>query len=294
MRFITKSKQALYALSAVLAVILGMGFQPVEAGSYHQLQVPNSKVTAANGINNLNEIVGFYFGQSGPIHGYLLSNGKYTNVDYPGATTTEVDGINDSGSMVGLYNTGGTDHGWILQNGTFTQIDYPGAADTVPMAINNSGEVVGNWDTGQPNSERAFKYVNGTFTQLNIPGAVVDGAAGVDTNGDISGFYQTSPGGPTYGFILRSSGQLVTIKDPAAQAATSGSGMNNKLQVVGSYLISNSFGNFEGFVWSSGKFANIMYPGSTTTYASAINDSGVLVGDWFNQTSFEEGFYYIP
>jgi probable HAF family extracellular repeat protein len=275
----------------MLALVLGMGFQPAQAGSYHLIQVPNSKTTSANGINNSNQVVGFYIDQQNLIHGFLLSNGKYTTIDYPGGVITEVDGIDDSGVMVGLYTSSDESvHGWISQNNQFTTIDYPGATDTVPMAISNTGEVVGNWSS-QPNTQHMFKYVNGTFTAFDIPGATSEGVGGVDTNGDTSGAYVNSAG--DYGFILRSNGQLLTIKDPVNPNGTSGSGMNNKFQAVGSYLIPGTFYNSAGFMWSSGRFSNINYPGATTTFPTAINNSDIVVGSWFNQTT-SEGFYYAP
>ena len=128
MHHLTQFRQSLYLLSAVLVVAFGTGSQPAQAASYHLIQVPNS-VTAANGPDRA-------------IHGYELSNGKYTTIDYPGAATTEVNGINDSGTILGLYTTtaAGPVHGWIWQNGTFTAIDYPGATDTVPLAISNTGD----------------------------------------------------------------------------------------------------------------------------------------------------------
>ena len=300
MNVFAKPNQFVYAIVAVLFVILGVGVRPAHAGSYHLIEVPGSTTTSAWGINNLNQIVGYYCAEPGGvcfdqsfIHGFVLSNGKYTTIDYPGAEGTEVLGINDSGVMVGIDTTSdGLVHGWILQNGNFTQIDYPGATYTTPEAINNSGEIVGNESLAQPYTNHMFKYVNGTFTRMDIPGAQSEGANGVDANGDISGAYVANTN--DYGFILRSDGKLLTINDPVNPNTTGLNGLNNTGQAAGTYLIADTFGNFEGFVWSHGKFFNgIMYPGSTSTWAIGINNNEIVVGFWDNSTT-AEGFYYIP
>ena len=54
--------------------------------SYSNIQVPGSSITAAEGINNKGEVVGYYE-TSGKVYGFLLSNGSYTTISCPNATT---------------------------------------------------------------------------------------------------------------------------------------------------------------------------------------------------------------
>jgi probable HAF family extracellular repeat protein len=292
MQFLARSKEAFYVLCAVVTVMLGVGLRPAYAGSYHLIRVPNSGVTAANGINKYNQIVGFYIDQQNGIRGYLLSDGKYTTISY-GSNLVEVDGINDYGVMVGFYaaSTQGPLHGFILEKGKFKTIDYPGANITIPEAINNKGEVVGNW-SNESGTQHLFKYMNGRFTGFNIAGASrTEGVGGVDDNGDMSGFYGNNGG--NYGFILRSDGKLLTIKDPHDPGNTGLTGMNNKFQAVGSWF-EDTTETSHGFAWSGGKFIeSINYPGATSTIPQAINDKGIVVGCWF-VNSAEKGFYYVP
>jgi len=56
--------------------------------TYTTLQVPNSVLTSAIGVNNNGDIVGNYEDQNGKVHGFLLSNGT---------------GINNSRIIVGYY-----------------------------------------------------------------------------------------------------------------------------------------------------------------------------------------------
>jgi probable HAF family extracellular repeat protein len=63
--------------------------------------------TAATGINNLGQIVGYYLDSNNVQHGYLYSNGTYITLDDPlGSHATVATGINDSGQIVGFYLDG--------------------------------------------------------------------------------------------------------------------------------------------------------------------------------------------
>jgi probable HAF family extracellular repeat protein len=303
MRYVARSKQFLFpllflfALCAVLAVTAGAGPLSAQSGSYHLVQVPNSGLTAANGINKSGQIVGFYVSNTqNQILGYLFSGGKYTTISY-GDNLVEVNGINDSGVMVGFYGatTAGPFYGFILDHGVFTTISYPGATQyTIPEAINNKGEVVGNW-SDENGTQYLFKYVDGVFTDVSITGATrTVGVGGVNDNGDISGFYGNNGG--NYGFVLHSDGELQTIEDPNDPTVTGLAGLNNKGQAVGNWY-NNNTQETKGFLWSDGKFKNVNYPGASSTYPLGVTDSGMIVGCWFISSfdsSQEEGFYYIP
>src|SRR5437660_12842098 len=71
----------------------------------------NAAGTAANGINDTGQIVGWYEDGSGGLHSFLYSGGIYTTLDDPLATSgpnagTEADGINGAGQIVGHYRAG--------------------------------------------------------------------------------------------------------------------------------------------------------------------------------------------
>ena len=86
--------------SATLAI--KYTFTPINVpGAYHW--------TAAYGINDSNNITGFYEDFKG-LHGFLYVGGNFTPIDPPGASFTQAYGINDSNNIVGYYQdaTGGT------------------------------------------------------------------------------------------------------------------------------------------------------------------------------------------
>ena len=58
---------------------------------------------AANGINNLGDVVGDMLLYTSNFEGFRYTNGNFEKLDYPGATSTYLYGINDSGIMVGYY-----------------------------------------------------------------------------------------------------------------------------------------------------------------------------------------------
>jgi hypothetical protein len=56
----------------------------------------------ANGLNDLDQVVGWYDdGSGGPIHGLFWQNGVSTTLDLPGATRTILRDINDAGQILG-------------------------------------------------------------------------------------------------------------------------------------------------------------------------------------------------
>ncbi len=88
--------------------ILGRGDTPIS--------IPGAVGTIANDINNVNTIVGAYWGsdESYPTtHGFVLSNGRYVSIDVPGASSTTVEGVNDAGVIVGTYTEGRESHGFV-------------------------------------------------------------------------------------------------------------------------------------------------------------------------------------
>src|SRR6266568_1719230 len=80
-------------------------------------------VTAAYGINDAGQIVGYYQGID--IHSFLYSGGTYTNIDDPDGPNT-AHGINSAGQIVGYYlDSSGHPQGFLYNGGTYTNIGDP-------------------------------------------------------------------------------------------------------------------------------------------------------------------------
>ena len=136
-----------------------VGFQPFSdiSSQYEELEpqlgsIQNIEIDAyAKGINNGNEIVGYYI-RYGDVtaHGFVLAcDGTVATLDYPGAVDTYLNGINNHGMIVGAYDDAvgsPTTHGMVsLRSTTFISFDYPGAVSTTINAVNDRDEVVGSY-----------------------------------------------------------------------------------------------------------------------------------------------------
>ncbi len=99
--------------------------------------------TYAYGIDNKNEIVGWFLNSSfSTWHGfYRGAGGKMTQIDYPGSVSTLCSGIDDVGDITGTYvDTKNVAHGFIRTKGKFRTVYLPDVT-----GINNAGVFVGGY-----------------------------------------------------------------------------------------------------------------------------------------------------
>ncbi|HXJ94151.1 MAG TPA: hypothetical protein VMT20_14980, partial [Terriglobia bacterium] len=84
----------------------------LNAGNFTKLDFPGATFTQALGLNNQQQVVGFYMDAAGLTHGFVYNNGTFQPVDDPsGIGTTTINGTNDLGQIVGFYvdSSGNTD-----------------------------------------------------------------------------------------------------------------------------------------------------------------------------------------
>jgi probable HAF family extracellular repeat protein len=109
----------------------------------------------ATGINNSQQISGFYIDANGVNHGFLLNFGRLVTLDAPGSIFTQALGLNNNGQVVGQYmDAQENTHGfvWTAQNG-FTTVDDPnGIGTTIVNGINDAGVLVGFYGTSPVNT----------------------------------------------------------------------------------------------------------------------------------------------
>ncbi len=110
--------------------------------------------TAAEGINTIGVISGFYSDLGGNRHGFVRGiDGVFHNFDFPGADFTDCTKINNLGQVVGGTLTNFPLRGYILatSSGTpglpptsaFLSFDYPDSRNSSLHGINDLGQVVG-------------------------------------------------------------------------------------------------------------------------------------------------------
>jgi uncharacterized membrane protein len=136
--------------------------------------------TQANGVNDLDQVVGTYEDAMSNFHGFLRNpNGAITPFDVPGASSTFASGINDAGEIVGTYATpSNSEQGFILDQGVFFTFNFPGAGTTVILGINNNGDI-----TGEINGEEAAFIAVAATAAAPEPGAMILLSAGCLTLG---------------------------------------------------------------------------------------------------------------
>jgi probable HAF family extracellular repeat protein len=258
--------------------------------TYSDIQFPGSISTTPRGINNKGDVVGNYQNSSG-VFGFVFSSGDYTTVSCPGATQgTYAQGINDNGVIVGYYSTDRKNYGFVYANGKCKRLpDFNGSAVSA-SAINNAGVIVGSYFVAT-DVTHGFELKDGKYTDISAPNSHTTAAVGINAAGVVSGSYYDASGAE-YGFLLRG-GTYQIISYPSAVGKTQVEGLNDQEFVVGSYIDSSTHAD-EGFLDRSGKFTKITAPGSVTTSANAINNSGVIVGAYFNGGVNPQGFMATP
>lgn len=135
--------------------------------------------------------------------------------------------------------------------------------------INNSGQIVGtSYVAGNPHYD-AFLYSNGTLTDLGTFGGGYSSAAGINDSGQIIVLSQpASTNGATA--FLYSNGHTTELWQGAP------TGINNSGEVVGrSYT---GAVNYHTLVYSNGQVTDLGTFGGLASGATAVNDSGQIVG----------------
>jgi len=201
--------------------------------SYETLNYPHEAVPID--VNDLGQIVGQYADNSGVVHGFERSEGKFTTLDVPfaGSKGTYVVAINNSGEIVGSWSDGGISQGFTLIDGTYTSLDYPGATYTFAEDVNSQGDIVGTYIRSDSNGNQGFLLSGGTYTSIEFPGAVNTEAIAINDAGVIVGVYFTSDPNLTQGFVL-SGGVYTTLAVPG-EPYTFLSDINNNGVVLGNY-----------------------------------------------------------
>jgi uncharacterized membrane protein len=248
-------------------------------------------LTAATGINERGQIVGFYLDAGGTLHGFLRdTKGVFTTIDHPdGPLGTATFDLNNRGQIVGAYvDAEQTVHGFLLDRGVFTTTDPPGASFTEATGINDRGKIVGFHLDAEGTIHgflrdrgRGARRDEGIFTTIDLPGALATTADEINNRGQIVGTFSevsnTRPINKPRAYLL-DDGAFTQI-DAFGADCTSGGDINDRGELVGSYL--DAGGPALGFLWDRrGDFTTIDVPGAEQTQAVGINNRGKIVGTY--------------
>ncbi|HZQ70412.1 MAG TPA: hypothetical protein VFA68_17930 [Terriglobales bacterium] len=211
---------------------------------------------------------------------------SFTAIDVPGAAATVVYSINAFGDMVGAYQitNGGFWHAFKRSSGSFTYFDYPGAQDTLALGVNDSGQIVGLYDMGQGLLTYGFLYDGTTFTSIRYGTMIITEAWAINNSGLIGG--ETGNSTKQRGFEL-SGGNFTQIQPPGqgTYAYAFVNAINNFGVAVG--FVVHYTSTVEGFIYQTGKYKFVDYPGATSTGIYGINDNSIMVGYYaFNNAAW--------
>jgi probable HAF family extracellular repeat protein len=274
------------ARASVAYTVTDLGALPGTAGDY------GGAAMAINGAGTI--LAGVSSGTAGEFatrytvgaggSGAASDIGRLANINYSRAT-----GVNDSGQIVGwslISDSPNRRRAFLYGSGVMKDLGEPvGFTDGVALGINNAGQVVGysfnfsNLSLLQPG--HAFLYSAGKISDIGtLPGDDESEATAINSKGVVAGWSYSSSHF-THGFLY-SNGTMTDLggglNGPQPQA------LNNSSQVVG--IMNNN-----AFFYSNGVFTNLGgLPGSGQSYATGINDAGVIVGHSYRSTLNPLGF----
>ncbi len=126
-------------------------------GVFEVITIPGAVGGAqATGINNLQQVCGFWVDVNQVNHGFLLNAGTFTSLDVPNSTFTQALGLNNKGQVVGVYtDASGNQHGFVYSNKKYQTIDDPNGNGTMTVinGINDKGQLVGFYMDANKNTD---------------------------------------------------------------------------------------------------------------------------------------------
>lgn len=116
-----------------------------------------------------------------------------------------------------------------------------------------------------------------TLTSIDFPGGTLTTARGINNHGDIVGSFRIVP--PRHALLIQG-GNFIPLA-PASVLGTNFSEAfksNDRGDTVGQFIGNDGF--VHAFVLSNGVLTTLDFPAASDTYATGINESGTVVGQW--------------
>jgi hypothetical protein len=257
-------------LTAVFAFVLPASLLQAAPLTYTLTDLGPASEFNQGQVNNQGQVI-FSSGNSS-----IFYNGTRQLIPNPLGATFTANGLNNLGQVVGQVNYPNFTYAIGFYAGGAVQV-INGSASMTGDVINDAGQIAGTL----VNSYRAFLYAGGTFTTINpLAGDGETTPRGINQAGDVL-VYSTG----TSGHVAIYSQGVLTMVPGSAGLDIQPEGINNADQVVG-YASDNTHRLSEGVVLSHGQATFLGASPGAESFANAINDAGVIVGDEETPTGF--------
>ena len=231
--------------------------------------------------------------------GYLLPIVPVTGSVVGG---TGVFGITDGLTIVGnWFDSNNVEHGYFgTLAGKYTTFDA-GPGGTEPRGMNDTGAIVGYYNPsedvdGGQEFERDRKGAFNNITKSGVPlVGIIQGINTVPNGTFVGDYYQVDKSGAftglRFGFLGDGGRWVANLPLPNAASKPAPRGINDLGVVVG-YFVTNSVQH--GFILQNLTEKQVDYPdpGSQGTNLQAVNDAGLVVGQWTDAAGNTHSFTY--
>lgn len=241
-------------------------------------------------INGKGVIAGEYIDNFNRQRGFIRqANGQFIEFVPTHTVDVTVTAMNNIGQVTGYASTVLTPpyvfSGFVRNpNGSYAIFAPPGAVYTDPLSINDSGVITGYYFDAGGNYHGFTRQPAGLISVIDDPEASVGSGKGtwatsINANGEIAGYYTDANTGTTRVFLRDASGNFTNFDATSSTVYPTAAFINLSGEVSGDYSGSDNISH--GFLRdSSGNVTDFSVPGASQTYVFAMNDSGVIVGYW--------------
>ena len=98
-----------------------------------------------NGVNDYDQVVGYYIDASGTSHGFIFSGGQFVNIDVVNALNTYPNSINNYGEVTGYFVDALGTHGFLAKPVTTTTINQNGFSISIQTSVGGNLGVIADW-----------------------------------------------------------------------------------------------------------------------------------------------------